>query len=245
VELKVTHYQVATDGVATLVLDRPGRGNCWTGRMHDEMRWICARLDADPAVRVIVVTGAGTTFCAGAGSDGDLVWQLGLRKPMIAAVNGACAGIAVALVAFCDLRIGVKGAKITTASPKVGLPAACGLSWILPRLVGMTHSADILSTGRVILAEEMGDWGFFNAVVPAEAFDAKVADYAQLLAAVAPESVTTAKRQLWGDVLMRRQDHLEGVGAMREKRPPRFVGQHTSAADVRPSRGGPTATGAS
>ena len=108
----------------------------------------------------------------------------------------------------------------------------------------------------MILAEEMADWGFFNAVVPREAFDAKVTEYAQLLAAVSPDSVTTAKRQLWGDVLhhdpraavehskelidvmMQRPDYLEGVAAMREKRPTRFVGQHTSAADVRPGSGG-------
>src|SRR4051812_13575617 len=176
-ELKVTRFGTDDDGVATLWLDRPGRGNSWTGRMHDEIRWICARLDADPAVRVIVLRGAGNVFCAGADFkaldhyveadhydpalpedaanpgygvrpefDGDMVWQLGLRKPLIAAVNGACAGIAVALAAFCDLRVGVEGAKITTATPKLGLPAEYGLSWILPRLIGVTHSADILLT---------------------------------------------------------------------------------------------------
>ena len=65
-ELKVTRYEIDDDGVATLWLDRPGRGNSWTGRMHDEIRWICAQLDDDPTVRVIVLTGAGNTFCAGA-----------------------------------------------------------------------------------------------------------------------------------------------------------------------------------
>ena len=99
-----------------------------------------------------------------------MAWQLGLRKPMIAAVNGACAGIAVALAAFCDLRFAVTGAKITTAAPRLGLPAEYGLSWILPRLVGMTHTADILLTGRVLLAEEMAGMGFFNKVLPPEEF---------------------------------------------------------------------------
>ena len=270
-DLKVTRYDIDTDGVATLWLDRPGRGNSWTGRMHHEIRSICAELEADPAVRVIVLTGAGTMFCAGADFkaldhyveadhydpalpaeaanpgygvraefDGDMVWQLGLSKPMIAAVNGACAGIAVALAAFCDLRIGVEGAKITTATPKLGLPAEYGLSWILPRLVGVTRAADILLTGRVILAEEMRDWGFFNAVVPPEQFRETVASYATMLAAASPASVSTAKAQLWGDLLhddprasvehskeligamMQQPDYLEGVAAMREKRPPRF-----------------------
>jgi len=172
--------------------------------------------------------------------DGDMVWQLGLRKPMIAAVNGACAGIGVALAAFCDLRFAVEGAKITTVAPKLGLPAEYGLSWILPRLIGMTHSADILFSGRVIRAEEMKDWGFFNRVVPAEDFDALITDYAKMLATVSPHSVTTAKRQLWGDLfhddpraavesskeligeMMQQPDYTEGVKAMREKRMPRF-----------------------
>jgi enoyl-CoA hydratase/carnithine racemase len=271
-ELKVTRFEVDDAGVATLWLDRPGRGNSWTGRMHDEIRWICSVLDADPAVRVIVLTGAGTVFCAGADFkaldhyveadhydpalsaesanpgygvrpefDGDMVWQLGLRKPMIAAVNGACAGIAVALAAFCDLRVAVEDAKITTATPKLGLPAEYGLSWILPRLVGVTHSADILLTGRVILAEEMRGWGFFNDVVPREELAGRVAAYATLLAEASPDSVTTAKRQLWGDLLhddpraaverskeligqmMQRPDYTEGVAAMRERRTPRFT----------------------
>ena len=173
--------------------------------MHAEYRWICQQLDQDPAVRVIVLTGSGHTFCIGADPkaltgyveadhydpalpqdaarpgygvrpefDADMTWQLGLRKPMIAAVNGACAGIAVALAAFCDLRFAVAGAKITTAAPRLGLPAEYGLSWILPRLVGMTHTADILLTGRVLLAEEMAGMGFFNKVLPPEEFAAEV-----------------------------------------------------------------------
>ena len=271
-ELKVTRYEVDEAGVATLWLDRPGRGNSWTGRMHDEIRWICKTLEDDPKVRVIVLTGAGDMFCAGADFkaldhyveadhydpalskeaanpgygvrpefDGDMVWQLGLRVPIIAAVNGACAGIGVALAAFCDLRFGMEGAKITTVAPKLGLPAEYGLAWILPRLIGVTHTADILYTGRVILAEEMRDWGFFNAVLPRAEFAAHVDRYAHLLAAVSPDSATTAKRQLWGDLLhdnprtaveqskaligemMQRPDYTEGVAAQREKRPPNFI----------------------
>jgi enoyl-CoA hydratase/carnithine racemase len=270
-ELKVTRYEIDAAGVATLVLDRPGRGNSWTGRMHDEYRWICQQLDDDPAVRVIVVTGAGSVFCAGADFkaldsyvgaerydpalsveaarpgygvrpefDADMVWQLGMRTPMIAAVNGACAGIAVALAAFCDLRFAVEGAKITTVAPRIGLPAEYGLAWILPRLMGVTHAADVVLTGRVVLAEEMRHWGFFNQVLPREEFAGAVAAYAAQLAAVSPSAVTTAKRQLWGDLLhgdpraaveqskeligvhMKHPDYAEGVAALQEKRPPRF-----------------------
>jgi enoyl-CoA hydratase/carnithine racemase len=240
--------------------------------MHDEYRWICQRLDDDPAVRVIVLTGAGSVFCAGADFkaldsyvgaerydthlsheaaqpgygvrpefDADMAWQLGLRTPMIAAVNGACAGIAVALAAFCDLRFAVEGAKITTVAPRIGLPAEYGLAWILPRLMGVTHAADVLFTGRVILAEEMRTWGFFNQVLPAGEFGAAVDAYAHQLAAVSPAAVTTTKRQLWADLLhtdvraavesskeligehMRMPDYAEGVAALQEKRSPRFA----------------------
>jgi enoyl-CoA hydratase/carnithine racemase len=270
-ELKVTRYAV-DDGVATIWLHRPERRNSWTGRMHDEYRWICKKLDDDPAVRVIVLTGSGNTFCVGADPkaltgyvkadhydpalskdaeqpgygvraefDSDMAWQLGLRKPMIAAVNGACAGIAVALAAFCDLRFAVEGAKITTAAPRLGLPAEYGLSWILPRLVGATHTADILLTGRVLLAEEMAGMGFFNKVLPESEFHQHVEEYAHVLAAASPNAVTTAKRQIWADILhsdprvaveeskaligtlMKHPDYAEGVAALMEKRPPRFL----------------------
>jgi enoyl-CoA hydratase/carnithine racemase len=271
VDLKVTRYEIGSAGVATLWLDRPGRGNSWTARMHDEYRWICKRLDDDPAVRVIVLTGSGSIFCAGADFkaldsyvgaekydthlavdaerpgygvrpefDADMVWQLGMRTPMIAAVNGACAGIAVALAAFCDLRFAVEDAKITTVAPRIGLPAEYGLAWILPRLMGVTHAADVLLTGRVVLADEMRTWGFFNQVLPREQFAEAVDAYAHQLAAVSPAAATTTKRQLWADLLhsdpraaverskeliglhMKSPDYAEGVAALREKRSPRF-----------------------
>lgn len=173
--------------------------------------------------------------------DADMAWQLGLRVPMIAAVNGACAGIAVALAAFCDLRFAVEGAKVTTATARLGLPAEYGLSWILPRLIGATHAADVLLTGRVLLAEELGAMGFFNAVVPAAEFSERVASTARMVAGLSPMSTTTTKRQLWADLLhgnpagavehskdligecMQHPDFTEGVAALREKRPPRFV----------------------
>ena len=271
-ELKVTRYEVDEVGVATVWLHRPERRNSWTGRMHDEYRWICKELDEDPRVRVIVLTGSGNTFCIGADPkalagyveaehydpalsaeaanpgygvrpefDADMAWQLGMRTPMIAAVNGACAGIAVALAGFCDLRFAVAGAKVTTAAPKLGLPAEYGLSWILPRLIGMTHSTDVLLSGRVVLAEELERMGFFNAVLAAEEFESHVSDYACRMAAMSPTAVSTAKRQLWADVLhsdpraaveeskaligtlMNEPDYAEGVAAFLEKRTPRFT----------------------
>jgi enoyl-CoA hydratase/carnithine racemase len=271
-DLKATHYDIA-DRVATITLARPQRLNAWTGRMHTEYRWSLQQAETDPDVRVVVVTGEGRGFCAGADAaaleghvdrggydpgtpadlanpgfgvrpefDHDFAFHFGLTKPVIAAINGPAAGVGLVLACFADIRFAAAGAKLTTSAPRLGLPAEYGLSWILPRLVGVTHSADILLTGRVILAEEMADWGFFNAVVPRADFDAKVAFYAGLLARVSPDSVTTAKRQLWGDLLhddpraavedskalidrmMQLPDYVEGVAAMRERRAPRFTG---------------------
>jgi enoyl-CoA hydratase/carnithine racemase len=174
--------------------------------------------------------------------DADLVWQLGLRLPVIAAVNGACAGIAVALAAYCDIRFAVAGAKVTVATPRLGLPAEYGLSWMLPRIMGVTHAADLLLSGRVATAEELASMGFFNKVFPADVFGDEVRDYARTLAAASPVAVTTAKRQLYSDLLaadparsvrlgkqltaelMQLPDYQEGVTALVERRAPRFGG---------------------
>jgi long-chain acyl-CoA synthetase len=273
-ELKVTKYEVH-DGIATVWLHRPGRGNSWTNRMNEEYRWIMNTLDADPAVRVVVVTGTGRQFCVGADFqaldyytetdevysetvkgakferpgygvnpqfDHDLIWHWGLRVPVIAAINGPCAGIAVAIANFCDLRYAAAGAKFTTATPRLGLPAEYGLAWTLPRVVGVTNAAEILFTGKILSAEEMFRMGFLNGVFPAgEGFLDQVYEVAKYIATqVSPTAATVTKRQLYADLLrhdvgnaiedskeyigdlMRMPDFREGVTAMAEKREPLF-----------------------
>ncbi len=273
-ELKVIKSEIAADGVATVWLHRPGRGNSWTREMNAELRWIMAKLDDDPAVRVIVLTGTGDQFCVGADTkalefykdsnktygdtlateemarpghgvnpqfENDLVWQWGMRLPIIAAINGACAGIATALASFCDLRYAAAGIKFTTAAPRLGLPAEYGLSWILPRIVGLTHAADLLITGRIVLAEELLQMGYLNGVFPRDQFLPSVYKIASSIATgVSPESVTATKRQLYGELLggdvakaiddskrligelMKKPDYKEGVAALLERRPPKF-----------------------
>ncbi|MFC0249737.1 enoyl-CoA hydratase-related protein [Citricoccus parietis] len=172
----------------------------------------------------------------------DLIWHWGLRVPVIAAINGACAGIAAALVSFCDLRFAAEGAKYTISTPRLGLPAEYGLSWVLPRIVGTTHAADILFTGRVILPEELLAMGYLNGVYPAgDEFLENVYTTARMIARqVSPASVTSAKRQMYADLLhhhpgrsiddskgliggfMKSPDFQEGVKALQEKRSPRF-----------------------
>ena len=97
--------------------------------------------------------------------DDDFAWHYGYRTPVIAAVNGAAAGIGLALALFCDLRFASAPAKITTAAPKLGLPAEYGMSWVLPRLVGVTRAADLLMSGRIVTAAETAEWGLWNEVL--------------------------------------------------------------------------------
>jgi len=275
VELKATRYEV--DGrVARLTLDRPHRGNAWTGRMHAEYRWAMTEAEADPVVRVVVVTGAEVpgeraAFCVGADAkaleghvdrggydDGlrgeeppmpevappfaaDFAFQLGMRTPVVAVVNGAAAGVGLAIACFADVRFAVEDAKITTAAPKLGLPAEYGLSWLLPRLVGAGRAADWLLSGRVVRTQEAGEAGLFSAVLPADLLAVHAEAYvADLARHVSPASVAATKAQLWGDLLhgdpaasVRRSmellrematgpDFAEGTRALAERRPPEF-----------------------
>jgi len=275
VELRATRYEVVGH-VARLTLDRPHRGNAWTGRMHLEYRWAMTEAEADPDVRVVVVTGAEgtdgrTAFCVGADAqalaghvdkggydDGlrgeeppmppvappfaaDFAFQLGMRTPVVAVVNGAAAGVGLAIACFADVRFAVEDAKLTTAAPKLGLPAEYGLSWLLPRLVGAGRAADWLLSGRVFRTQEAAEVGLFSAVLPVDALAAHAGAYAADLARhVSPASVATTKAQLWGDLLhgdpaasVRRSVELlrematgpefaEGSRALSERRPPEF-----------------------
>jgi enoyl-CoA hydratase/carnithine racemase len=172
----------------------------------------------------------------------DFVWQLGYRLPIIAAVNGACAGVGLALTLWCDLRFVAADAKLTTAAAKLGLPAEYGMSWILPRLIGATRANDLLLSSRVVTGADTADWGLWNGVESTGPSTLAAAhSYARLLAATTgPNAVTTTKRQLTADLLrhdpaasiaeslrlldqaMGTAEYREGVAALTEKRPPRF-----------------------
>jgi enoyl-CoA hydratase/carnithine racemase len=269
-ELTALRWEV-DDRVATVWLHRPHRHNAWTGRMHTEYRQVMAELESRDGLRAVVVTGTPPAFCVGGDSraltghaerggydaglpaepaspgggdrlDADFVWQLGYRLPIIAAVNGACAGVGLSLAAYCDLRFVAADAKITTAAPKLGLPAEYGLSWILPRLLGVTRANDLLLSGRVVTGAETEAWGLWNAVA-ADGESALTAAllYARTLAATTgPVAVETTKRQIAADLLrhdpagsvadslrlldeaMGTDEYREGATALAEKRLPNF-----------------------
>ncbi len=175
--------------------------------------------------------------------DADFANHFALRFPLIAAVNGAAAGVGLALALFCDLRFGCATARLTTAAPKLGLPAEYGLSWQLPRLVGVTRAADLLLSGRVFTPAETEPWGLWNGVeADGEATLAAAQRYAHHLAhGVGPQALVDTKAQLYRDLLhsspadaiehsqsllaraMTTDEYREGVAALREKRPPRWV----------------------
>src|SRR4051812_31307254 len=170
--------------------------------------------------------------------DATFAYHFGIGKPVIAAINGAAAGVGLVLTAFADMRFCVPGAKFTAAHGRFNFPAEYGLSWVLPRIVGLTHANDILLSSRIFTAEEADRMGFLNQIVPGpEALLPTVLAYAETLArAVAPASARETKRQIYRDpprdpatavttaealltTMSRAADYREGVKAWTEKRP--------------------------
>lgn len=256
-------YELRDSGVAVLTLNRPDRLNAWGGGLAGAFYRCIDRAEADPNVRVVLLTGKGRAFCAGADmgdldtiggateSAGDAdVSQLvgerhpyfvtGLRKPIIAAINGACAGIGLTQALMCDIRFAAAGAKFTTAFARRGLIAEYGISWILPRVIGWGAALDLLLSGRTFYAEEACELGLVKEVVPADELLSHALEYAEDMARnCAPSALAVIKRQVYGDALrdieatsaqaeklmhesMLRPDFIEGITAFFEKRQPSF-----------------------
>ncbi|SMH27650.1 enoyl-CoA hydratase-related protein [Mesorhizobium australicum] len=205
------------NGVLTITFNRPDARNAWNHELEDGLRGALLAADADPEVKVVVLTGSGKTFCPGpdpkaisagtsqrrvAVSDDDFgqrySYMLGLRKPLIAAVNGAAAGVGLCLALYCDLRFVAETARLTTAFARRGLVAEHGSAWMLPRLVGTMNAADLLLSGRVVGAREAEAMGLARCL-PAEGFLDAVRAYAEDLAQnCSPRSMMIIKRQLHG-----------------------------------------------
>jgi enoyl-CoA hydratase/carnithine racemase len=249
-------YAVA-DGVATITLNRPDRLNAWTREMGEGWSSSLRQAAQDPEVRAVVVTGAGKGFCAGA--DISLLETIGggaavvgeerrvlpteaieVPKPVVAAVNGSCAGLGLVVALCCDVRFAAAGAKFTSAFVRRGLIAEYGSSWLLPRLVGTARALDILLSGRVFLAEEALEMGLVNRVVPGDQVVEAATAYARDLAANCPPgSMAVIKRQVYGHAAtdletavresiklmeesLETEDFKEGVASYVEQRAPRF-----------------------
>jgi enoyl-CoA hydratase/carnithine racemase len=172
--------------------------------------------------------------------DADFAYHFGIPKPIIAAINGPAAGVGLVLACYCDLRFAASGVKLTTSHGRLGLPAEYGLSWLLPRMIGLTRAADLLLSSRVVLAEEAEQLGLVNGVVAPDELMATVGAYArQLASGIAPSSLAATKSQIYrdlhGDVgssvadaairlatMMKGPDFAEGVAALTERRQPNF-----------------------
>jgi len=259
-------------GVATVTLNRPEKLNAWTAQMEGEVKKAMEAAEADAAVRAIVLTGAGRGFCAGADmnllqniqtgtSTATADWQRphrmevradwqirygyfpSLTKPVIGAINGACAGLGFVIALYCDVRFASDTAMFTTAFAKRGLIAEHGCSWLLPRLVGHSRALDLLLSARRVAADEALRIGLVDRVCAAEQLMPEALAYAGMLATeVSPRSMAVIKKQLYevpfqtmaeatatANAEMRLSfksaDFKEGVAHFVEKRKPKFTGK--------------------
>ena len=257
-------YEVQ-DRVATLTLYRPDKLNAFTPRMRDELIGAFGRADADDGVRVVIVTGAGRAFCAGADLSGggatfdyakrDDAGQedhrdgggrvslaiFALKKPVIAAINGAAVGVGATMTLPMDIRIASSAAKFGFGFARRGIvPEACS-SWFLPKVVGISRAAEWLYTGRVFGADEALAGGLVSRVVaPEELMPAALVLAHEIADNTAPVAVALSRQMLWR---MAGADHpmeahkvdsrgiyamgasldvKEGIAAFKEKRAPHF-----------------------
>ena len=267
-------YEVA-DCICTITLNRPEKLNAWTRQMHLELKEAMQTAGADRDVRVIVLTGAGRGFCAGADMSGlqaigagtatasdrktvasaDLAggsmladfrmtysYFPAVPKFIIAAINGPAAGLGFVIPLYADLRFAAESAVFTTAFAQRGLIAEHGVSWLLPRLVGLPAALDLLCSARKFRAPEALSLGLVSRIVPDDKLMAETRAYARLMAdTVSPRSVAVMKRQLWEaqfqtlaeatvqanhemELSFQTADFKEGVAHFLEKRAARFTG---------------------
>jgi enoyl-CoA hydratase/carnithine racemase len=245
------------DGVLILTLNRPERLNAWTYDLGDCYFDLLDEADASPEVRSIIVTGAGRGFCSGMDAEvlglstqgirrmptqgRRMTHAMSIRKPIIGAINGACAGFGLIQALHFDVRFAAESAVFTCAFTRRGLNAEYGASWLLPRLIGHGRAMDLILSGRKIDAQEAERIGLVNRVLPAAELLPHAIAYARELATwCSPIAMADAKLQVntdWGRSRIEsedyakelthspghRRDFAEGVQCFVEKRPPRFI----------------------
>lgn len=262
-------YEVE-DALAVITLNRPAKLNAWTPTMESEFRDALGRADGDSSVRAIVVTGTGRGFCAGADmgtlstiadagrneradaapSTGTIEdnyrqnfsFPLAIRKPIVGAINGAAVGLGMVVTLYFDVRVASDQARFGTAFATLGLVAEHGISWLLPRAVGMANALDLLYSARIIGADEALRMGLVTKVVPHDELLPATKEYARrLVEKSSPRAMARIKRLTWDaqfqDLATATQaanramaesftdpDFKEGLAAFAEKRPALFAG---------------------
>jgi 2-(1,2-epoxy-1,2-dihydrophenyl)acetyl-CoA isomerase len=255
---------VVDASVATITFNRPEKLNAMGGRMRDEIIAAVEAVSSDSAVRVLVFTGEGRGFSAGgdianlkklreAGDEAGFREILtkghhitrslrALPKPVIAAVNGPCAGAGFSLALSCDIRIASERASFGPSFARIGLHPDWGGSWFLPRLVGSAQAAELIFRGTMVAAEEAQRIGLVNRVVIHDQLMKSVLELAHAMASNPAGVLRLAKESIYRSIssdletaferetavqmdCFRSQDFLEGVTAFLEKRKPQFRGR--------------------
>lgn len=274
---EVVLYEKKDSGVALVTLNRPDRLNAVTGELTARLKEKIDDACKDDAVKVIVLTGAGRGFSAGADMDGlsnisdsgsmeegeskdspekrDYAtnglneWEgtysyfPSVPKPIIAAINGPAAGVGLIMSLYCDMRLASDKAVFSTAFSKRGLIAEWGVGWILPRIIGVAHTMDIMLTARKFDGKEAERIGLVNKCFRDDNFMEDVLAYAEDVAKnVSPRSVQIMKRQIYTaldegikanlesslEEMLKSfdsEDFKEGVKHFVEKRAPNFTGK--------------------
>jgi 2-(1,2-epoxy-1,2-dihydrophenyl)acetyl-CoA isomerase len=254
----MAEVEVGRDGdVQTITLNRPDKLNAFTPTVHEELH---AALEEarDPAVRAVVITGAGRGFSAGQdlgafGEAGDVGAMLratyhvnvlairSLEKPVIAAVNGVCAGAGLSLACACDIRLASDAAFFVPGFVGIGLIPDSGGTFFLQRLLGTARAFEWMTSNRRLTAAEAHAWGLVSEVIEADSFAERVSAHAAELAAAPTRAIALTKRlydeaatstleeQLEREAeaqaeAVQTTDFREGVAAFREKREARFSG---------------------
>lgn len=248
-------------GVATISLSRPDRLNAFDGQMHEELYEALENVEKDESVRCVVLRGEGRGFSAGADlssvrseEDPDLgeylrqtysraiVKMVKMEKPIIAALHGPVYGAGMGMALACDMRIASESAKFSVAFIKIGLMPDAGVSFFLPRIVGLGRAMEMSMTGDAVEAEEAQRIGLVNKVVAEDDLAGEANALAQKLAALPTKAMGQIKNSLYASFESDletaleaeakgqtfcgyTEDHKEGVSAFFEKRQASFTGR--------------------